>query len=259
VNDFLSSLKADLLDRRLLPFVVIAAAALSGALVYVVLGGGGGSSGETPLPAVPTGGSTGIAVSAAPVSGKAVAETTSGAPKQRSGLSHDPFAPLPGTAAVGTTSTSTSSSKATAPVTSKTETSRSSGGTPPVTTTKEKAPAKPRTEYSVAVLMGTALPGTPPQSAQLTPYEHLKFQQKLPSPELRLITFTGANGGGTSATFKLVGEAILRGPGVCQPSASQCEAIALAVGQTEELEYLPASGPPATYELQVTSITAEKH
>ena len=59
--------------------------------------------------------------------------------------------------------------------------------------------------------------------------------------------------------IKLVGEAILRGPGVCQPSASQCEAIALAIDQIEELEYLPMGGPPVTYELQVTSISAEKH
>ena len=63
--------------------------------------------------------------------------------------------------------------------------------------------------------------------------------------------------GGKSATFTLVGEAILRGAGACLPSASQCQAIDLKPGQTEELEYLPpTAAPTVTYELRVVSITA---
>ena len=43
MNEFLNSLKADLLDRRLLPLVALAAALLAGALAYAVLGGGSSS------------------------------------------------------------------------------------------------------------------------------------------------------------------------------------------------------------------------
>jgi hypothetical protein len=105
------------------------------------------------------------------------------------------------------------------------------------------------------VLFGEAAPGTSPANAQLTPYANLRFQQKLPSPEQRLLSFAGTSSSGKSAQFKLVAELIPRGPGVCKPSATQCEAIALQSGQTEELEYLPPGGAPVTYELQVT-ITA---
>jgi hypothetical protein len=263
MNDFLAAIKADLLDRRLLPFVVLAVAALVGALAYLALGGNGGGSGtETPLQVPPSLRASGLPVSAQPPADKSPAETISGAPKQRGGLARDPFIPLAGTAVTGTSTTSTAPSKTSTESSgsSSRESKSSVGGSSPSSTTPKEAPApKPRTEYSVAVLMGPAPSGTPPQSANLTPYEKLKFHQKLPSPELRLLTFTGAASNGKRATFKLVGEAILRGPAVCQPSASQCEAIALAVGQTEELEYLPASGSPVTYELQVTSINAEKH
>jgi len=123
--------------------------------------------------------------------------------------------------------------------------------------------------------MGATSAGTPPQNANLTPYKKLKVHQQLPSPEVPLVAFTGVTNSGKSAAksaksaaksaksaaksnksavFKLLAEVILRGPAACLPSASQCEAIALKVGQTEELEYLPISGIPVTYELQVTSI-----
>ena len=106
--------------------------------------------------------------------------------------------------------------------------------------------------------MGAASAGTLPQNANLTPYKKLKLHQQLPSPGLPLVAFTGVTKSGKSAVFKLVGEVILRAPAACLPSASQCEAIALKAGQTEELEYLPVSGTPVTYELQVTRIAVRR-
>jgi hypothetical protein len=107
---------------------------------------------------------------------------------------------------------------------------------------------------------GIAAPGTPPQSAQLTQYENLKSKQALPSSKLPLLLFTSVTTGGKSATFTLVAEAILRGGATCLPSASQCEAINLKTGQTEELEYLSPSGTATTYQLRVLSIsTATAH
>ena len=72
------------------------------------------------------------------------------------------------------------------------------------------------------------------------------------------MVFRGVTAGGKSATFTLVGEAILRGAGVCQPNASQCQAIDLKPGTSEELEYVPPEGTPVVYELQVASIVTSK-
>jgi hypothetical protein len=95
-------------------------------------------------------------------------------------------------------------------------------------------------------------------TSQLTPYENLKLLTPLPSSTQALIVFRGVTAGGKSATFTLIGEAILHGEGTCLPSATQCEAIDLRSGQTEQLEYLSASGQVVSYELKVVSITADK-
>jgi hypothetical protein len=108
------------------------------------------------------------------------------------------------------------------------------------------------------VLFGAAAPGTPLASAQLTPYDELMRQQPLPSAQQALVVFRGVIAGGKSATFTLVGEAILRGVAVCRPSASQCQAIDLQAGQTEELEYAPPGGTATTYMLHIVAIKAVK-
>jgi len=95
-------------------------------------------------------------------------------------------------------------------------------------------------------------------TSQLTPYENLKLLTPLPSSAEPLIIFRGVTVGGKSATFSLIGEAILHGTGACLPSATQCEAIDLQAGQTEQLEYLSASGQVVAYELQLVSISSEK-
>jgi len=63
---------------------------------------------------------------------------------------------------------------------------------------------------------------------------------------------------GKSATFTLVSEAILHGNATCLPSAAQCQAIDLAPGQTEQLEYISPTGEVSVYELRVVSIEAAK-
>jgi hypothetical protein len=78
MTEFLSSLKADLLDRRLLPLVALVSLALVGAVAYAALGGG--SSTETPAAAIPSGPSheaSGLSVSQT-TQETAVAETTGG-------------------------------------------------------------------------------------------------------------------------------------------------------------------------------------
>ena len=120
-------------------------------------------------------------------------------------------------------------------------------------TPKPSAPAKPETVYHVAVQFGVIPVGLTAASAQLVPYANLKRQAPLPSAKLPLVVFRGVTAGGKSATFTLVGEAILRGVAKCLPSASQCQAIELKTGQSEEFEYLPPTGAAVTYELQLVA------
>jgi hypothetical protein len=272
MNDFLSSVKADLLDRRMLPILALLGVALLAALAYAVLGGGGSTASTpastlSPAPAVTP--ASGIAVSQAQTTtGQPVAETTSGSTHRSAGATRNPFAPLPGrkaaAAAGSSTSSTTSSSSSSTSGASTTGTSESKGGssgggaTPAPEAKKPAAKEKPQIVYHVAVRFGTAAPGTPPQSAQLTPYDDLKRQQPLPDAKQPLIVFRGVIAGGKSATFTLVGEAILRGSAACLPSASQCQAIDLKPGQTEELEYIPLGAAAVTYQLQVVSISSSR-
>ena len=262
MTGFLSSLKADLLDRRLLPLVVLVGVALAAALAYAALGGG--SSGSTPTAAVSTGPvtpSSGLAISQNSPE-KAVAETTSGVSAQHKGASHNPFTPLPEaktttsattTSAASSTTSSSSSSSSTSGSGSSSSGSGESSSTAP---TKPSKPAKPKTVYHVAVLFGVLPASGSSQGVELTPYENLKLLTPLPSPTQALIVFRGVTAGGKSATFTLVGEAILHGAAACLPSASQCEAIDMKAGQSEQLEYLQSNGQTVTYELQIVSIAS---
>ena len=102
------------------------------------------------------------------------------------------------------------------------------------------------------------VPATPGVLSQLTPYADLKRLQPLPSVDDPRIVFAGARGNGKGAVFTLNREAILKGEAVCVPSTSQCEAIDLAVGQTEELAYLEPDGQSVPYELKLVSISKQE-
>ena len=272
MSDFLSSVKADLADRRLLPLVVLVGLGLVAALAYAVLGGG--SSAAVPTSALGGGSATpaGVAISQTTPE-KAVAETTGGASQQRSGAVRNPFTPLAEpqakkAASTATTSTTSKAAPAASPSPSTSSSSAGSGtgsskgsggpgGTTPATPSKPSTPAKPKTVYHVAVLFGALPAPATPQTAQLTPFENLKLLTPLPSDKQPLIIFRGTVGG-KSATFTLVSEAILHGPGACLPSTTQCEAIDLREGQAEQLEYLSPTGQSVVYELRIVSIVSSK-
>jgi hypothetical protein len=232
------------------------------------------------------GSAQGIAVSAtqANTSSQAVAETTSGSSQQSTGQTRNPFTPLPepkpaktASTTPSTTSGSSSSSgsaSASTPAESGSPASGGSGGSggsgssggSPASGSGEaapqpvKKPSTPKKEsvYHVTAAFGIAPAGAAPLSTQLTPYPDLKRQQPLPSTAQPLVVFRGVTVGGKSATFTLVGEAILRGSAKCLPSASQCQAIELKPGQSEELEYIPLGGTAVTYQLHVVSIETVK-
>jgi hypothetical protein len=278
MNDFLNSLKADLTDRRMLPLVGLAVAALVGALAYVALGGGSGST--APAAAVPSNPVTpagGLSVTQTTPE-KGVAEVTSGAAAQKQGKARNPFTPLPeeksktstsassGSTASGTGSSGSAASGSGSGSTPSNSSPSSSGSSP--SSSGSKTPSAPSTPssstpstpskheqlYHVAVVFGVPASPTDP----LVPYVDLKLMTPLPSAAQALVVYRGVTAGGKSATFTLVGEAILHGEGNCLPEAAQCEAIDLKPGQAEQLEYLPAGGTPVTYELKVVSIASSK-
>jgi hypothetical protein len=255
MNEILNSLKADLSSRRLLPLVALVAVAFVAAVAYAVLGGG--SSAQAPVAAVAPTSTTGVAVSTAPADPtEADSETPSGSRYQRQGGAHDPFLQLPKPAAPKVkvaTKTTTASTGGSTPSTGSGTTSTPTTTPAPAPTTPAK-PKKPTVEYDVAVLFGAAplIPGQPPA---LTPYEKLKRLAPLPSESNPLVVFTGVSASGKGATFVLAREAILKGQATCLPSASQCEMLDLAKGQTEELSYLQANGQTVTYLLQLVSIS----
>jgi hypothetical protein len=263
MTDFLNSLKADLLDRRLLPVVAVVVVALVAAIAYVALGGGSTIAPKAAVASAPASTAPGLAATQTTPE-TAVAEVTSGTAVQHKGSAHDPFTPLPeAKAKTATTPTAASQSGAASSTSSGSAstsgTSTSSSSTPssstPSTPAKPAAPAQPKTVYHVAVLFGM-LPTT---VTPLTPYENLKLLTPLPSATQPLLVFRGVTAGGKSATFTLVGEApILHGQGACLPSALQCEALDLQAGKSEQLEYLSASGQTAIYELTVVGIVSSK-
>lgn len=258
MNEFLSSLKADLLDRRLLPFAGVALAALIAAIAYVALGGAGSSTPSVPpAPGVSPAGA-GISVSAADSSAeKAVAETTDGFKQQRKGGSRNPFTPLPGKTSVGVStpapaSTGSSSSGSGGE-------SKSSGGSSEETKEAAKKPNKPKTVYHVTISFGSLAPDPITGEVILEPFVNLKLFTPLPNSKQPLLVFRGVTAGGKAATFTVVGETILNGNGTCLPSAFQCHALDLRPGQAEQLEYLaPGASAAVSYELRVVSITAVK-
>jgi hypothetical protein len=270
MSDFLNSVKADLLDRRLLPFVALIGAALLAALVYVLLSGGSSTSTPPPSLGAPPA-PIGISVSGAAANpAQPVAETTSGASLQRHGFARNPFTPLPGaaktasststtTTTIGSTSTTTSGGSST------TGTNVGSGSAPkgeakpaPSTPSKPSTPKRETVVYRVSVLFGALPTVPPPGGVQLTPYNSLRLLTALPSAKQSLIVFRGVTAASKSATFTVVGEAILRGNATCLPSPAQCEEIDLKPGQAEQLEYLPENGQAVTYELRLVSITSTK-
>jgi hypothetical protein len=262
VTDLLSSLKSDLLDRRLLPVLVLLGAVFLAAVAYAVLGGKGSSSTPTPAATVAPSANTGpvLPVSQAPADPHAaLSETTEGGHYQHPSGSHNPFTPLPSEAKkqpVTAASGGSSSTPSTSQSSSSSSGTAEGGTTPSAPTEPAPEPTKPRKHhpvYIVDVLFGLA-PTTAGQLSQLTPYANLKRLEPLPSASDPRIVFAGVSATGKGAIFTLGSEAILNGEGGCLPSATQCEAIDLGVGKSEEFGYLEANGLTATYELKVVSI-----
>ena len=265
IRDFFTALKDDLLDRRLLPVLLVVGVALVAAVAYAVHSGGS-STPVTPV-ASSTGASSpvaGVAVSQAPVNpNRPVSETTNGTSKQHGGNARDPFTPLAAAKKVSSAASSGTSTTSTPSTTSSsgsgTSTSSAGGATP--TAPKETTPTKPKVyiHYHVTAQFGVVpvvAEGAPPQPAQLKTYKNLALDEPLPDKANPQLVYLGVVlSTGNDAVFALTGEAILHGSATCKPSPTQCQAIELQVGHPETLEVLEPNGTSVTYELKLVSLT----
>ena len=241
--------------------------ALVAALAFAVLGGGSSTS-STPPAAIGSSGTTGatgaVAISQAPAANKAVSETTSGA-HQHSGTPRNPFTPLPSAAAKPSSAGFDAGHVLLELLAGRlfelfllglvhrlrrfpgNEAGPQAG----------QAQAKPQKCLPGGCpLRGRASSVPPSQGIPVTPFNNLTRLYPLAVNGEAPLVFTGVTAGGASAIFTIVREVIPHGPAVCHPSASQCQAIQLKPGQSEELEYIPPSGQALVYRLQLVSITA---
>lgn len=269
MKSFLNSVRSDLLDRRFLPVLVILGVALVAALAFAVLGGGSSTSSTPPVTSASSGatGAVGtVAITPAPATNKAVAETTSGAHKP-SAKPRNPFTPLSTPKAKSASASSSTAAPASGSGSSSGSSSSSSGSSTGSgqSSTKTEAAPKPSTptkrvyiHYHVSAefgLLPAAVEGAPPQAPQLKTYSNMALDEPLPSKDNPQLVFLGVVlSTGKDAVFALTGEAILHGNATCKPSPTQCQAIQLPVGQTETLEVVEANGQSATYELKLLSI-----
>lgn len=276
MNEFLQSLRADLLSRRMLPLLALAVIGLAVAVGYALASSSSSAPPRASGPPAASAPPASLAVAAAsPNPNGAVAETPGGVRYQTQGPLHDPFAQLPSSQTKGPTAGSSSvsptkSSAAAGAGASPSGTGSSGAGSgsgaggsgnakggepsPPPTPGKQpgKHKQKPSYPYDVSILFGE-LPADG-QPVTLPPYQSLQPQRPIPSAQDALIALERVGGNAKSAVFELLQPPILRGQGVCLPSPSECQQLALDAGQAEELEYLETDGQAVVYELKAVSI-----
>jgi hypothetical protein len=274
MNEFLSSIKSDLLSRRMLPWLALVAVGLVAAVAYLVTSGGSNSpstpSASAPSVTTPTSGTLPVSVASANPN-SATSETPGGTRYQSPGSSRDPFKPLPETApektktAAATSITSGSSGNGSTSGGSSSGSSSSgssSGGTGTTPTEKSSTPSqptepakpsKPEFPYGVSVELGLVAPNSE-KSTSMKTFKDLEPGRRLPSKDDARVSFQRVSSSATSAVFELEVPPILHGPASCLPSDSECQEIALAIGKTEVLEYIEESGQVVAYELKVTAI-----
>lgn len=270
----LRSIRADLLNPRILPVLVALSLALVGAVAYLALGG---SSAATPPPPVSSGtGSTapgeGPSVSQAPANAKdAIAETTSGSQYQRQGPSRDPFKPFvkpaASTAAAKATATSSGQSTSGSASSGSSPKSGSSGSsrTPsttvpaPVATTPAKETPKPTHAGPTSTQAYEISLSLTNQGGSLNAVDPLERLSVLPSEPQPLLVYLGVLKGGRRALFVVQPGTVVSGPGGCAPGPTDCEILSLAEGQIENIATHAGSGVSNVAMFAVTAIKVKDY
>ena len=280
----MSSLRRDLLERKLWIIVAVLLAAV--VAVPVLLLKSASASGTPTLPAPPAADT----VTSATTSQTSTTAPPSNAPAKvvLARIARDPFAASvpklsakPGSTAPATGASSGTSSSSTASTassgsstvsmvsptpatgTATGSTSSASGAssagatatptstvasTSPSTQTAEPAKVQSWTTYAVTVRFGKDL-SAPLRTniARLTP---------LPSGSAPEVMFMGVMSDGRSAVFAVRQAIGHTGPGLCRPDHDLCSAIVLKPGQTERLTIPTASGGKRKVVLRLVSLTS---
>jgi hypothetical protein len=276
------ALRRDLIERRMWPLVALLLAALVGVPMMLLKGTTQASGAAGPVPpgvTVPSKTSSPGAVvvpvrllksriprnpfaagnpklAATPATKLPASTTASSAASSSSTTSSTSstasmVSPTPTTSA-STTPTAVSPSPSTGAATgttttaSSTSTTASSTTTTAVTTPTSTAPAPAWTIYAVDVRYG--------KDANVPVRSDLARLALLPSAQAPAVMFMGVMTGGRQAVFALGTGVTHRGPGLCRPDHTQCSAILLAAGQTEQLTVPTASGGHRSVILRVVRI-----
>jgi hypothetical protein len=274
----MSSLRRDLIERKLWPLIALLVAAVVAVPLVLLKGAAAGGTPTPPPPAAtaqPAGQTatqpTGSVAKTVPV--KVLVASiprnpfTGGMPK----LSSKPASKPAGGASASTTTTSSSTTTTPAamvspsPATTSTPAASSTPATTPaatnttstiattpakVPTTPEATPAKVQTWtlYSVSVRYGKdANARVRTDVARLTP---------LPSAKQPQVMFIGVMDGGRQAVFDLGAGIQHQGPGLCRPSRARCSALQLKGGQTEQVILPTANGGHRTVLLRLVRIVS---
>ena len=283
----MSSLRRDLVERKLWMVVAILVVAVVGAPVFLLKGASASTTPTVPAPPTATAMSTQTTTTATTASAEPVKVALAR-------IARDPFAsgvaklsskPAPATSSSGSssststtasasTSTTPSSSSSTAPVSmvspspatsGSSSSSASSAGssnagsgtaaptstiasTSPLTQKAQPAKIQSWTMYSVSVRFGKDL-SVPVKNdvARLTPFPNVMAPQ---------VMFMGVMSDGRSAVFALHAGVGHTGPGLCRPDHAHCSAIVLTAGQTEHLSVPGGNGSHQDLVLRVVKISS---
>jgi hypothetical protein len=249
---FLRSIAADLVDKRLLPVVVVLVAlAIAIPLGASVFSGGGSSK-----PAAVTPGKTIALPAGTPSPAKALAEVAGPNTPTPKHYKKPELNPFRNTAAVSTTvasaATKTASTGSSAPATTKTTKTTTKTTTPkpvkkPTPTPKPVTPStaggpvaqlaslRSIDSYSVDVRVQDA--------SGLRNVTDLERLSPVPSATNALAEYLGVAKTGRAADFVLNRGTVVTGPGVCLPSTSNCQVVELKPGQVEALLTSSSAGP----------------
>ncbi len=277
--NFLSSIRADLVEKRLLPVaVVLAAVAVAVPVGAVALSG---SSSSPPVVGPPTAVTPPPGAPSPARALDAVAGPSTPAAKVYRGRELDPFrlsaSAVKAQAAAATTTASTSAVKATGttPVAA-TKTTK----TTPTPTTKVATPKATTTPKTTTPKTTTPTPTTPvatpsPQArlTKLTSRQSYSVAMNvvdatgartlasavrlspLPSASNPLVEYLGVLKSGRGASFLANPGTVAQGPGLCLPSGSDCQLLVLKPGQIEALG-VRTSGAPV---MQASIAVADWH
>lgn len=281
----MSSLRRDLVERKLWMVVAILVVAVAAVPVFLLKHASASATPTVPAPPAATATAAG-----ADTSTTSTTSSTEPAKVVLARIARDPFAsgvpklsskPAPsasassagssGTTTTTSSSTTTPSMVSPSPTTGGSSSSSTSSSTPSTssgsgtgttggTPTSTIASAPPSTQggtpdtvqswtiYSVSIRFGK-------QNAALR--NDIPRLTALPSAGNPQLMFFGVMSGGRQAIFGLGAGVAHAGPGLCRPSRSSCSAIVLSPGQSEEIAWPTATGTMTQAILQVQKITSK--